>query len=167
MPTQVRRVRAGEWRLYRELRLAALRDTPSAFEERYADLLAWPDDSWRERVEDGASGVEESMFVGVLDGRFAAKATCFTEPPGASAQIVGVYVVPHLRGSGVADDLMAAVIRWARDEAGADRLRLFVMRANERAAGFYRRTGFAPTGLTIKGEDEMAYDLRTAPAALH
>ncbi|XVV16114.1 GNAT family N-acetyltransferase [Actinoplanes sp. CA-131856] len=166
MSPQVRRVRSGEWRLYRELRLAALRDAPAAFEERYADLLAWPDDAWRERVEDGASGDEESMFVAVLDGRFAAKATCFTESTGASAQVVGVYVVPHLRGSGVAGDLMAAVIRWAREEAGVDRLRLFVMRANERAAAFYRRTGFAATGLTVKDEDEMAYDLREAPAAL-
>ncbi|MEU8817430.1 GNAT family N-acetyltransferase [Actinoplanes sp. NPDC048796] len=105
-------------------------------------------------------GAEESMFVAASDGGFVAKATCFTEPPSGSAQVVGFYVTPRFRGSGVAGDLMAVVKRWAREEAGADRLRLFVVRGNERATAFYRRAGFTATGVTRDDEDEMAHDLR-------
>jgi ribosomal protein S18 acetylase RimI-like enzyme len=44
---------------------------------------------------------------------------------------------------------MVEILRWAREEAGAARVRLFVMETNDRAAAFYRRVGFVPTGATM------------------
>ena len=47
-----------------------------------------------------------------------------------SAHVVGVYVTPRFRGQRVAEALMVASLRSARDEAGAARIRLFVMKTN-------------------------------------
>lgn len=152
MDYEVRRIRASEWRRYRELRLEALKDTPLAFVEQYQESLAQPDQFWQDRVERSATGAASSIFVAVRAGRFVAKAGCFVESDVTeyvSAHVVGVYVTPRFRGREVAESLMAAVIRWAREEPHADRIRLFVVETNERAAAFYRRIGFVPTGTTM------------------
>jgi ribosomal protein S18 acetylase RimI-like enzyme len=160
MDYEVRRIRAGEWRPYRELRLEALKDSPLAFVEQYDESLAQPDQFWQDRVERSATGGASSTFVAVRDGRFIGKASCFVETgvtEYVSAHIVGVYVTPQFRGTGVAEALVTAVIRWAQDEPRADRIRLFVIETNDRATAFYRRIGFVPTGATMAYPPNPSY----------
>lgn len=100
------------------------------------------------------------MFVAVRAGRFVAKAGCFVEQDVTeyvSAHVVGVYVAPQFRGQGVAEAVITAVIRWAKAEPHADRIRLFVMQTNDRAAAFYRRIGFVPTGATMAYPPDQTY----------
>ncbi len=60
-----------------------------------------------------------------------------------AAVINELYVAPEHRGTGVADDLMAAALDLARDqELPLDRAVLDVDPANERARAFYDRHGF-------------------------
>ena len=47
----VRRFAANEWRVYRALRLHALRDAPDAFGSTLAREEAFPDDEWVQRLE--------------------------------------------------------------------------------------------------------------------
>jgi ribosomal protein S18 acetylase RimI-like enzyme len=167
MGQQVRRILAGEWRQYRELRLEALKDSPLAFVEQYDDAVTRGDKYWQDRVERGATGPASSTFVAVHHGTFIGKAGCFVEPDiteYVSAQVGGVYVTPRFRGQPVGEALMVAILRWAREEAGAARIRLFVMETNDRAAAFYQRVGFVPTGTTMNyppnpafTEQEMEY----------
>ncbi|NEE00146.1 GNAT family N-acetyltransferase [Phytoactinopolyspora halotolerans] len=153
MDYEVRRIRSDEWRAYRELRLEALRDSPLAFVDRYEDARRRPDQYWRDRVARNAAGRLTCTYVIARnDGRLAGMTSCFVEPEFTdyvSAHIVAVYVTPGFRGNGSATRLIEAVIAWAHDVAGADRIRLFVMEANERAEAFYRRIGFSRTGATM------------------
>ena len=58
-----------------------------------------------------------------------------------------IYVAPHYRGTGVADDLIDAALALAADQdLPLDRLVLDVDPANERARRFYDRHGFEPWG---------------------
>jgi ribosomal protein S18 acetylase RimI-like enzyme len=167
MDQQVRRILADEWRQYRELRLEALKDSPLAFVEQYDAAAARGDRYWQDRVARSATGPTSCTFVAIHAGRFIGKASCFVEPDITeyrSVHVVGVYVTPRFRGQPVAETLMMAILRWAREEAGAARIRLFVMESNDRAAAFYRRVGFVPTGATMAyppnpafTEDEMEY----------
>jgi ribosomal protein S18 acetylase RimI-like enzyme len=167
MDYDVHRIRAGEWPQYRELRLEALQDSPLAFVEQYKESLAQPDRFWQDRVDRSAAGATSGMFVAVHADAFVGKASCFVEQDiteFVSVHVVGVYVTPRFRGTGVAEAVVTAAIRFAQDEAGADRVRLFVTENNERAAAFYRRLGFAPTGVTMPyppdptyAEHEMVY----------
>jgi ribosomal protein S18 acetylase RimI-like enzyme len=149
---EVRRIRPDEWPQYRDLRLEALKDSPLAFVERYRDASTQADPYWQDRVARGAAGSASSIFVALRAGRFIGKAGWFVESEVTeyvSAHVVGVYVTPRARGQGVADTLMAEVLRSAREEASAARVRLFVMAINVRASAFYRRIGFVPTGATM------------------
>jgi GNAT superfamily N-acetyltransferase len=58
-----------------------------------------------------------------------------------------VYLDPPARGTGVADDLMAAALDCARaQDLPLDRVVLDVDRANDRARAFYERWGFEHWG---------------------
>jgi hypothetical protein len=56
----VRDITAEQWRVLRDIRLAALRDAPSAFGSTYADEVALTERDWRSRAAKG------SMFLAYL-----------------------------------------------------------------------------------------------------
>lgn len=61
-----------------------------------------------------------------------------------------LYLVPELRGTGVADALLDAAVDHARgQDLPLDRLLLDVDPANERARAFYERRGFEPWGEVV------------------
>jgi ribosomal protein S18 acetylase RimI-like enzyme len=64
-----------------------------------------------------------------------------------AAVINELYVAPEYRGTGVADDLMAAAVDVAADQSlPLDRIVFDVDPANERARAFYDRHGFEKWG---------------------
>lgn len=172
MDVEIRRIRASEWRAYRELRLEALKDSPLAFVEQYDDSLTKPDRFWQDRVERAATDPASATFVAARGEKFVAKATGIVEQDvtdHVSAIIVGVYASPECRGTGIAEAVLTAVVRWAREDCHAGRIRLHVLDTNDRAAAFYRRIGFVPTGETIAyppdpshAEVEMEHVISTA-----
>jgi ribosomal protein S18 acetylase RimI-like enzyme len=153
MTYAVRRIEPGEWRLLRALRLEALRDSPTAFSTTYADTAALADEVWRQRAEQNATSPTSATFIAATqDGRWVGMAGCapLDDVPG-TACIEGVYVAPAHRGqpAGPATRLMDAGIGWARDNTDASWLTLGVHEDNHRAQAFYRRIGFAETGLIV------------------
>lgn len=163
----IRPVRAEEWQLVKDLRLAALRDpvAPLAFLETYEQAVERSDAFWQERAA-GSSETgdgEKRQFVAVApDGSWAGSVTVLVERPdgevafGAAADVhqahvVGVFVRPEARGGGVAGELFRAGLDWAWSLGGPriERVRLYVHEDNLRASAFYRRIGFVPTGQTV------------------
>ncbi|MBY8882783.1 GNAT family N-acetyltransferase [Actinacidiphila acidipaludis] len=146
MRYEIRPVEPAEWRESRTLRLAALQDpaAPFAFARTHAEESAMTDEEWRRR----ASGDGAQQFVAVRgDGTgpdaWVGMAVVVIERPDYLS-VNAVYVVPAVRGTGVAEKLFAAAIAWTWDRA--DRLHLWVHEKNSRAQAFYRRLGFVPTG---------------------
>jgi ribosomal protein S18 acetylase RimI-like enzyme len=162
MGYEVRRMRVDDWPEYRRLRLEALKDSPLAFVEQYDESVAQPDEFWQRRVERNALSDQHAGFVAVTPDGFVGKAGCFVESEftdRVSVHIVGVYVTPQWRGSGrgVATALLGAAIGWAREHVHADRIRLYVLDGNGRAAAFYRRLGFVATGGTMAYPPDPSY----------
>ena len=65
------------------------------------------------------------------------------------AEIVGLYVEPSERGTGVAHLLMAHAYDWASSH-GLRRMQLYVSAPNAPARRFYAREGFVPTQLIMR-----------------
>ncbi|MFE4451833.1 GNAT family N-acetyltransferase [Streptomyces sp. NPDC056796] len=182
----VRAVRAGEWQRVKEIRLAALRDPVAsiAFLETYEHALARPDAFWQERTAGAASGEHGRQLVAEApDGRWAGTVSVLVERPGGEpgfgeaaevgqAHLVGVFVLPEHRGSGVVDALFREAIDWSWSLGGPplERVRLYVHEANARAEAAYRRMGFVPTGRTLPMEGdpaslELEFEIRRQPGA--
>ncbi|KIF04546.1 acetyltransferase [Streptomyces sp. RSD-27] len=166
----IRVVRADEWEKVKELRLDALRDPVAslAFLETYEQAAAKPDAFWQDRAAGAAEGANVVQIVAEApDGRWDGSVSVFIEDAGTNdflgqvvgvdqAHVVGVFVRPGQRGSGLTDALFGAALEWvwAREEPVLERARLFVHEKNERAAGFYRRFGFRASGLVIPKPDD-------------
>ncbi|WP_171990958.1 GNAT family N-acetyltransferase [Streptomyces sp. JHA26] len=164
----VRSIRADEWPAVKELRLRALRDPVAhlAFLETYDDAVGRSDAYWQERAARAAEGASEAQQI-VAEGpggRWLGTLTVLMEEAGTTdwagfpvdrrqGHVVGVFVRPEWRGSGLAKALFDAGLEWAW-AAGAERVRLIVHEDNERARGFYAKVGFAPSGRTVPLADE-------------
>jgi len=145
----IRRTTPDDWREIRDLRLAALGDTPHAFGETLDDGLGHDEGEWRSR---GARGqAPHSVLLAAVDdetGEWVGTMGGYLDSP-STPMLVGVFVRPSHRGSGagVADALLDGVVDWARSEGSS--LTLHVHEANPRAIAFYRKRGFEPTGVTV------------------
>lgn len=137
---QLRRMPPEEWERVRALRLRALRDAPDAFWNTLAQEEALSPEDWRGRLHTGAT------FIASRDGEDIGIATgaVFPDEDGA-AGLFGMWVAPHMRGTGVAGLLVDEIIDWAR-AAGYRRLMLGVSDHNAAATRLYERKGFVPTG---------------------
>ena len=81
-------------------------------------------------------------FVYEREGMFDAMVSALAGDDGGSVYLVGMWVAPDLRGSGVASQLVEHVVAWSRDR-DRSRIVLSVEGDNGRAARFYERCGFA------------------------
>ena len=143
----IRRVLADEGLRLRELRLAALLDTPSAFARTHTEESVHPDELWHDRAQRAAEGGPGSitLVAETADGRWIGLVGGYR--PGGDplhAALVSMWVHPDARGTGVAARLVDAVAEWAR-ATGADTVHLWVTIGNDRAAALYRRCGFVET----------------------
>ncbi|MGW1076216.1 GNAT family N-acetyltransferase [Streptomyces sp. NPDC002537] len=163
MEHTIRLVRADEWRKARELRLTALSDPVAsiAFLDTYEAAAARPDELWQERAHTPAFIAEGP------DGEWAGNVAILVEVPGGEGRfgapaampqthLVGVFVRPEHRGTGLAEALFRAALDWSweRTEPRIERVRLHVHERNSRAEAFYRKLGFERTGVTVPMEGD-------------
>jgi GNAT superfamily N-acetyltransferase len=134
---EVRRLLDDEWECLREVRLAALRDAPYAFNSTYDDELTHDGVTWRRRL------IEQAWFVAFDGARPVGVASGghLREPDGRARTLRSMWVDGDHRGRHVADALVAAVVAWAH-EGGASSLTLWALDGSPRAQSFYRRAGF-------------------------
>jgi ribosomal protein S18 acetylase RimI-like enzyme len=137
-PITVRPLGAAEWQLKRDLRLAALQDSPSAFASSYDLEVHRSEQDWRDWPRDGA-------YFAAFDGLQAALGIAGSwmragEPD--VTHLISMWVAPDARGAGIAGLLTAAVVEWAREQKAA-RVELEVAAGNDAAMRAYLRNGFA------------------------
>lgn len=139
MSFSVTRAAAGDWAVYREIRLRALREAPEAYSSRYETERTFGEEIWRQRVESGRTHLARDA-AGTLIG-------IATGLPGEdnAYEVVAMFVASEARGQRCARQLLDAIADRAR-AAGADRLLLHVTDINEPARRCYTRYGFTATG---------------------
>ncbi len=153
---------SDDWPTWRDLRLRALADAPSAFGSALADWQGDGDteDRWRGRLALPAS----HNLVALLDGEPVGMASGVpADGAQSAAELISMWVAPQARGRGVGDALVLAVEAWARAR-GADTLELAVFEDNDAAAALYERHGFADTGRREDGSDGVRQERVLAKA---
>lgn len=134
---EVRLTEAKDWMLLKQVRLAALSDTPTAFGVSYETAAKYTDEQWQERASATAGPEFWLAFVhGAPVGMIGA---------GLSREnrysLIGMWIGPRVRGSGIASTLVEAVKSRARQK-GHEQIFLDVSPDNGRAANFYLKQGF-------------------------
>jgi len=140
---RVRELEPNDWRTFRDLRLAALEESPDAFASTSARERAFSENVWRDRL--GAAATKTS-FV----------AECDAEPVGLvhvqldaerpeRAWLMAMWVSPRARRRHVGRTLVDAVRAWARARRARE-LVLQVTAGNSAAEALYRSSGFVASG---------------------
>ena len=136
----VRATGPGDWEQVRNVRLAALRDAPSAFASTYEREAAYSEEQWR-----GWFGDRFALFLAGLPDRGEPAGLAGVFDRDDEAALVSMWVRPDARGHGVGEALVSAVAGWAKSRH-AGTLSLWVAQANDSARRLYERCGFTPTG---------------------
>ena len=134
---KIRPTNTEDWMLLKQVRLAALLDTPTAFGVSYQTAAAYTDEQWKVRASSAGTefwlAFERDQLIGMI-GAAVNSAHRFN--------LIGMWVEPAARGSGVAIQLVD-VVKSRATEKGFNRVFLDVSPENARASSFYLKQGFA------------------------
>jgi ribosomal protein S18 acetylase RimI-like enzyme len=139
---EIRRVRADEWKALRDVRLAALADSPDAFATTHAEAAGRPDEWWREWARQSAEGADQSMFLAWREREPVGITGAFRKA--GRVYVISMWTAPSVRGRGVGRALLDAAVAFAGDSE----VRLSVTETNAGAWRFYEAYGFEATGAT-------------------
>jgi ribosomal protein S18 acetylase RimI-like enzyme len=161
----IRAVTAEDWQQVKELSLDALRDPVAgiAFLDTYDNAAVQSDEFWQGRAAGSWGAMIAQQFIAErADGSWDGSVTVLIERAGRGdvlgrpvdtdqAHLVGVFVRPEQRGTGLARALFDAAIAFAHelDEPKVSRVRLYVHQDNQRAEAFYRKIGFTSSGHSV------------------
>ena len=139
--------------VFKNVRLRALQDSPTAFGSTYAKESQFPDEEWRKRAVRWSS--EGSAIFLAMDGDAGCGIIGAYEEEEQQAQVISMWVAPEVRRAGVGKRLVDAVVDWARSRAVCE-LKLMVTSVNPGAMAFYTRLGFGLTGTTAVYPNDAA-----------
>ncbi|WP_108503064.1 GNAT family N-acetyltransferase [Paracoccus indicus] len=138
---RVVKLEAEDLAVFKAIRLESLRMAPTAFANTFADWSSLSDEEWLDRMKIPVfamlKGQEPVGIMGLMRQR--------GEKRSHRATIIMVYLRESERGSGLASDLLQAVMAFAK-ECGVRQFELNVNHTNARAIRFYERHGFERVG---------------------
>jgi GNAT superfamily N-acetyltransferase len=141
--TPIRVLNGDDWQDIRDVRLRSLGDASDAFTSTLDRESTYDEQRWRDLATTGRWFVaDDAGLVGVaigVDDRSG-------DP--TKRELVGMWVAPSHRRSGVARQLLNHVKAWAMSE-GATSLHLGVREGNERALTAYLKMGMRRSGEVI------------------
>lgn len=152
------RLTPDDWQVFRDVRLASLRDSPDAFSATLESMQARDEKGWREGL------AARTQFVATAAEDVVGTAGGIVDPSGQFGELISMWVAPAWRGKGVGAQLIEEVAGWAAS-VGFRELRLWVVEGNERAEHTYAKAGFARTGRRQQvrpGEPAMEFEMLLA-----
>lgn len=135
---------------YRELRLFALQDSPTAFSADYQTNLNHPPEYWQNRLN---RDDDSTMFFGEHDQHLIGLtgiARRHSPKTSHTAEIYSVFVRPEWRGLHIAEALIEACLAWA-ELKDVLIVKLGVLTTSTSAIRCYQRCGF-----TVYGKEPLA-----------
>jgi len=145
-PPFIRRLRAADAAAFRDIRLDALLDSPTAFGSSHHEEAPQPIEWFAARLE----AAEAPMFGAFVEGVLAGIAGVVREPAAKErhrAMIRSMFVAPAHRRRGLAAALLGQALAAADAMPGVWQVTLTVTRGNIAAERLYTAHGFAPYGV--------------------
>jgi ribosomal protein S18 acetylase RimI-like enzyme len=134
----------SDWKDFKEMRLAALKEEPQAFGSSYAKEAAYPDSMWQERLREGENKKGIYLFAkleGKMIGMVMGGRTDEDQQAGL-AHVWGTYVDLKARGKGVGKELMQRVIEEIGKDMDVQKILVGVNAEQKPAIKLYESFGF-------------------------
>lgn len=147
-PVTYRMLLPDDWETYRELRLAALRESPEAFGSTLVAEQPRVPEQWRDRL--AAAQVSDGALALVALAGKCAVGLVWAKADTTDAEVINVFqmwVAPEHRNHGIGKALLGQIIDWAKSN-NAKALQLGAVCGDTPAIRLYSSVGFLPTGST-------------------
>ena len=151
----IRRIRAHEGPLLRELRIRSLSDSPEAFGRTVDEAATRSASDWDAQARSSSAGHHRAWFFAEVDGVTVGVVQARRRSP-HDALIFSMWVEPAYRRMDVGRLLIGEVERWARGW-GSRRLVLWVFAQNDAAIRFYDHLGFRTVSDGADADSGRAY----------
>ncbi len=155
----IRELGPEDWRTWRQVRLAALRDAPDMFGSTHTEWENAEESRWRARLTD-----VPLHALAELDG-VAAGVVSVTGSTDGVLELISMWVAPSARGRGVGDALIEYAVAWARQRDPRCAVVLNVRTHNWPAIALYARHGFIESGPNPQDELEIVMRRAVGPSA--
>ena len=146
--TRIARLTEDDWAVFAELRLQALSDAFGVDDAQYRHESRFTEVEWRHRIS------RHPAFAAWLSGRPVGMIAAHRESDD-TVYLYSLWLDPAVRGHGLAHDLLAATLAWARG-LPARTLYLRVAADNAVARSVYESFGFTADELIDDGELAMS-----------
>ncbi len=144
----VRQLTAADAAQWRELRLQALQDAPTAFSSSYEDEVSRTTEQIAERI---ATGGSNTVYFGAFEGDVLIGSVIYNRNTGIKtrhrAMLVAMYTAPEARGKGIGKALVNALIEYTHTQEGLRQIILAVTVGNDIARQMYSNAGFVNWGI--------------------
>lgn len=138
---EIRATEERDWMILKETRLAALRDTPTAFGVSYQNAITNSDEQWKQRA---SSKIQPKFWLAFKDDKAIGMIGAGLDEANRY-NLIAMWVEPESRQSGVAEYLVNAVKSDAIS-TGLKQVFLDVSPDNLKASRFYKKHGFTFIG---------------------
>jgi ribosomal protein S18 acetylase RimI-like enzyme len=144
----IRKLRPHESAIYRELRLACLKNVPQYFGSTYEEEVLNPKFFFETYIENASP---DHVMFGAFDGERLIGITGFNRMPRQRArhrgEIVQVYVDSSYRGQNIGERLLRQALEYAFTLEGIEQVQLSVIASNKTAIRLYEKLGFKAFGV--------------------
>jgi ribosomal protein S18 acetylase RimI-like enzyme len=146
------RVTESQWRAFATLRLRALEDTLGCDDSQFRQEVSFTAAHWRRRLRTHA------QFAAMIDDRMVGLIGAQREKAD-SVYLYSLWLEPAVRHRGLARELLAAAVEWARRER-VSAVTLRVDTGNDAARRVYESQGFTvDPDATRRHDDEVTMRL--------
>ena len=143
----VRPAKAEEWKVWKELRLQSLQDSPESFGEQYADAVKKTDDEWKNKMQEVATlSTTDTLFAIVEDQVVGMMYVFFRNDQQDTGGIGGLWVTPDNRQKGVGREMIDAALGWMKEKE-LQQVTFWNNKSNAASTKFYEKLGFTYTGI--------------------
>jgi len=159
----VRKLESGDWQIYRDLRLEALRLNAGVYGSSYEREKLRSDEAWKEDLS-GQSSAFFGLFYG--DVLIGSGGIFMQDSASKTGMLIGGYIREAYRGQGFSRLIYEARIEWAKQSGLFDRIVVGHREGNEASRRANQAFGFQLIGeiYHVFGNGEQAkhmqYQLR-------
>lgn len=151
MPIIIRKLETHESSIYREVRLACLKNVPQNFGSTYEEEVLNPKFMFETFIEEESP---DHVMFGAFDQERLIGITGFNRMARQRAmhrgEIVQVYVDSTYRGQSIGEKLIRRALEYAFAQDGIEQVQLSVIASNQTAIRLYEKLGFKTFGVQPK-----------------
>jgi RimJ/RimL family protein N-acetyltransferase len=148
MPIIIRKLQPHESAIYREVRLACLKNVPKYFGSTYEEEILNPKFMFETFIENDSP---DHVMFGAFDDKRLIGITGFNRMARQRAmhrgELVQVYVDSDYRGQNIGEKLIRRVLEYAFTLEGIEQVQLSVIAGNQAAIKLYEKIGFKTFGV--------------------